>query len=86
MYYLYGEVFDGVIDTKTDDDFFFCINFQKFKHIMKELQGAIIIGSAFQTFLGYSGLMSLLVRYDCGIFYTRLFVLFFSTHFTVSSQ
>jgi len=35
---------------------------------MKELQGAIIIGSAFQTFIGYSGLMSLLVRYDCGIF------------------
>ncbi|KZV25520.1 nucleobase-ascorbate transporter 12 [Dorcoceras hygrometricum] len=33
-----------------------------FKHIMKELQGAIIIGSAFQAFLGYSGLMSLIVR------------------------
>ncbi|XP_057538389.1 nucleobase-ascorbate transporter 12 [Amaranthus tricolor] len=33
-----------------------------FKHIMKELQGAIIIASAFQAFLGYSGLMSLLVR------------------------
>lgn len=33
-----------------------------FKHIMKELQGAIIIGSAFQAFLGYSGLMSYLVR------------------------
>jgi len=31
---------------------------------MKELQGAIIIGSAFQTFLGYTGLMSLLVRYE----------------------
>lgn len=31
---------------------------------MKELQGAIIIGSAFQTFLGYSGLMSILVRYS----------------------
>ncbi|KAL2331957.1 hypothetical protein Fmac_019538 [Flemingia macrophylla] len=38
------------------------LNENKFKHIMKELQGAIIIGSAFQTFLGYSGLMSLLVR------------------------
>ncbi|KHN21452.1 Nucleobase-ascorbate transporter 12 [Glycine soja] len=38
------------------------LNGNKFKHIMKELQGAIIIGSAFQTFLGYSGLMSLLVR------------------------
>ncbi|KAJ3678709.1 hypothetical protein LUZ60_002512 [Juncus effusus] len=34
----------------------------KFKHIMRELQGAIIIGSIFQTVLGYSGLMSLLVR------------------------
>ncbi|PIN10887.1 Xanthine/uracil transporter [Handroanthus impetiginosus] len=33
-----------------------------FKHIMKELQGAIIIGSAFQAFLGYSGLMTLLLR------------------------
>lgn len=33
-----------------------------FKHIMKELQGAIIIGSAFQAFLGYSGLMSLILR------------------------
>lgn len=30
---------------------------------MKELQGAIIIGSAFQAFLGYSGLMSLILRY-----------------------
>ncbi|XP_047160845.1 nucleobase-ascorbate transporter 12-like [Vigna umbellata] len=38
------------------------LNENKFKHIMKELQGAIIIGSAFQTFLGYTGLMSLLVR------------------------
>ncbi|PIA56193.1 hypothetical protein AQUCO_00700506v1 [Aquilegia coerulea] len=34
----------------------------KFKHIMKELQGAIIVGSVFQSILGYSGLMSLLVR------------------------
>ena len=64
----------------------FCIHFQKFKHIMKELQGTIIIGSTFQTFLGYSGLMSLLVRYDCGIFYVRLFLLFFSTNFVVSSH
>ncbi|KAL5081874.1 hypothetical protein RYX36_010295 [Vicia faba] len=39
------------------------LNGNKFKHIMKELQGAVIIGSAFQTFLGYSGLMSLLVRF-----------------------
>jgi len=35
---------------------------------MKELQGAIIIGSAFQALLGYTGLMSLLVRYGFGIF------------------
>ncbi|KAG0474794.1 hypothetical protein HPP92_014480 [Vanilla planifolia] len=34
----------------------------KFKHIMRELQGAIIIGSIFQTILGYSGLMSLILR------------------------
>ncbi|XP_072986835.1 nucleobase-ascorbate transporter 11 [Typha latifolia] len=34
----------------------------KFKHIMRELQGAVIIGSVFQTVLGYSGLMSLLLR------------------------
>lgn len=33
-----------------------------FKHIMKELQGAIIVASAFQAILGYTGLMSLLVR------------------------
>ncbi|XP_008786258.2 nucleobase-ascorbate transporter 11-like [Phoenix dactylifera] len=34
----------------------------KFKHVMRELQGAIIVGSVFQTILGYSGLMSLLLR------------------------
>ncbi|KAJ0970591.1 hypothetical protein J5N97_018550 [Dioscorea zingiberensis] len=34
----------------------------KFRHIMRELQGAIIIGSVFQTILGYSGLMSLFLR------------------------
>ncbi|KAH0918479.1 hypothetical protein HID58_026139 [Brassica napus] len=39
----------------------FCFSFN-FKHIMRELQGAIIIGSAFQAFLGYSGLMSLILR------------------------
>lgn len=33
-----------------------------FKHIMKKLQGAIIIGSAFQSLLGYSGLMSIFLR------------------------
>ncbi|XP_045831936.1 nucleobase-ascorbate transporter 12-like [Trifolium pratense] len=38
------------------------LNGNKFKHIMRELQGAIIIGSAFQALLGYTGLMSLLVR------------------------
>ncbi|XP_061345411.1 nucleobase-ascorbate transporter 12-like isoform X2 [Gastrolobium bilobum] len=38
------------------------LNGNRFRHIMKELQGAIIIGSAFQTLLGYTGLMSLLVR------------------------
>ncbi|XP_073221712.1 nucleobase-ascorbate transporter 12-like isoform X2 [Cicer arietinum] len=39
------------------------LNGNKFQHIMKELQGAIIIGSTFQTFLGYTGLLSLLVRF-----------------------
>uniref|UniRef100_A0A1D1Y318 Nucleobase-ascorbate transporter 11 n=2 Tax=Anthurium amnicola TaxID=1678845 RepID=A0A1D1Y318_9ARAE len=34
----------------------------KFKHIMRELQGAIIVGSLFQAILGYSGLISLLLR------------------------
>lgn len=34
----------------------------KFKHIMRELQGAVIVGSVFQTVLGYSGFMSLLLR------------------------
>ncbi|KAK7261246.1 hypothetical protein RIF29_27553 [Crotalaria pallida] len=38
------------------------LNQNKFRHTMKELQGAIIIGSAFQALLGYSGLMSLVVR------------------------
>lgn len=36
---------------------------QKFKHIMRELQGAILVGSVFQIILGYSGLMSLFLRY-----------------------
>ncbi|KAL8148081.1 hypothetical protein AgCh_005428 [Apium graveolens] len=39
------------------------LNGNNFKHIMKELQGAIIIASAFQTILGYSGLMTLLLSY-----------------------
>ncbi|XP_065873461.1 nucleobase-ascorbate transporter 11 [Euphorbia lathyris] len=34
----------------------------KFKHIMRELQGAIIVGSIFQSFLGFSGLMCLILR------------------------
>eukprot|EP01018_Ginkgo_biloba_P040160 Gb_36091 [translate_table: standard] len=38
------------------------LNDNRFKHIMKELQGAIIIASAFQMILGYTGLMSLLLR------------------------
>ncbi|KAK4785836.1 hypothetical protein SAY86_002525 [Trapa natans] len=33
-----------------------------FKHIMREIQGAVIIASAFQTLIGYSGLMAILVR------------------------
>lgn len=40
-----------------------CISLQNFKHIMKHLQGAIIIGGAFQVLLGYTGLMSLFLRY-----------------------
>ncbi|VAH29956.1 unnamed protein product [Triticum turgidum subsp. durum] len=38
------------------------LNDDKFKHIMRELQGAILVGSVFQIILGYSGLMSLLLR------------------------
>ncbi|XP_030522459.1 nucleobase-ascorbate transporter 12 isoform X2 [Rhodamnia argentea] len=38
------------------------LNGNKFKHIMRELQGAIIVASAFQAILGYSGLMSILLR------------------------
>ncbi|KAL6959499.1 Nucleobase-ascorbate transporter 11 [Sarracenia purpurea var. burkii] len=34
----------------------------KFRHIMRELQGAIIVSSIFQIILGFSGLMSLFVR------------------------
>ncbi|KVI09246.1 Xanthine/uracil/vitamin C permease [Cynara cardunculus var. scolymus] len=41
---------------------FLGLNGNNFKHIMKELQGAIIIASAFQALLGYSGLMTLLLR------------------------
>ncbi|CBI23526.3 unnamed protein product, partial [Vitis vinifera] len=35
----------------------------KFRHIMRELQGAIIVGSIFQSILGFSGLMSLILRF-----------------------
>ncbi|EXC35470.1 Nucleobase-ascorbate transporter 11 [Morus notabilis] len=34
----------------------------KFRHIMRELQGAIIVGSIFQFLLGFSGLMCLFLR------------------------
>uniref|UniRef100_A0A7C9ASW0 Xanthine/uracil/vitamin C permease n=1 Tax=Opuntia streptacantha TaxID=393608 RepID=A0A7C9ASW0_OPUST len=34
----------------------------KFRYIMRELQGAIIIGSLFQSLLGFSGLVALLLR------------------------
>ncbi|CAM8915777.1 unnamed protein product [Rhodiola kirilowii] len=34
----------------------------RFRHTMRELQGAIIVGSLFQSFLGLTGLMSLLLR------------------------
>uniref|UniRef100_A0A7N0TU06 Nucleobase-ascorbate transporter 11 n=1 Tax=Kalanchoe fedtschenkoi TaxID=63787 RepID=A0A7N0TU06_KALFE len=34
----------------------------RFRHIMRELQGAIIVGSLFQSFIGLTGLMSLLLR------------------------
>ncbi|XP_058108393.1 nucleobase-ascorbate transporter 12-like isoform X1 [Magnolia sinica] len=41
---------------------FLTLNGNSFKHIMKELQGAIIISSAFQAIMGYSGLMSIFLR------------------------
>ncbi|CAN6452363.1 unnamed protein product [Victoria cruziana] len=37
-------------------------NGNNFKHAMKELQGAILISSAFQMIVGYSGLMSIFLR------------------------
>ncbi|KAK1301189.1 Nucleobase-ascorbate transporter 12 [Acorus calamus] len=39
------------------------LNGNNFKHIMKELQGAIIISSAFQAVMGYTGIMSLILRF-----------------------
>ncbi|KAJ7529575.1 hypothetical protein O6H91_15G057500 [Diphasiastrum complanatum] len=41
---------------------FAAVSDNRFKHIMKELQGAVIISSIFQVLVGYSGLMSILVR------------------------
>ncbi|XP_047308379.1 nucleobase-ascorbate transporter 12-like [Impatiens glandulifera] len=38
------------------------LNGNNFKHIMRVLQGAIIISSAFQAILGYSGIMIILSR------------------------
>ncbi|WOG97420.1 hypothetical protein DCAR_0416760 [Daucus carota subsp. sativus] len=35
----------------------------KFRYTMRELQGAIIVGSTFQSILGFSGLMTLLLRF-----------------------
>lgn len=52
---------------------------------MKELQGAIIIGSVFQAFLGYSGLMSLLLRYAFSISHLN-FLLISSPAFSVVKQ
>ncbi|KAL3524932.1 hypothetical protein ACH5RR_013304 [Cinchona calisaya] len=34
----------------------------RFRHIMREIQGAIIVGSIFQSILGFSGIMSFLLR------------------------
>lgn len=50
---------------------------QNFRHIMKELQGAIIVGSTFQAILGYTGLMSLFLRYDFGILLSRMYDCFY---------
>uniref|UniRef100_A0A1D1YST6 Nucleobase-ascorbate transporter 12 n=1 Tax=Anthurium amnicola TaxID=1678845 RepID=A0A1D1YST6_9ARAE len=41
---------------------FFGLTENNFKHIMRELQGAIIISSAFQVMMGYSGLASVFLR------------------------
>lgn len=35
----------------------------RFRHTMREIQGAIIVGSIFQSVMGFSGLMSLLLRF-----------------------
>ncbi|MCO5550931.1 hypothetical protein L7F22_004425 [Adiantum nelumboides] len=41
---------------------FTSIGVNRFKVTMRELQGSIIVGSIFQAFLGYSGLMKIFVR------------------------
>eukprot|EP01018_Ginkgo_biloba_P038817 Gb_00197 [translate_table: standard] len=41
---------------------FSATNKKGFEHTMRELQGAMIIGSIFQLFIGYSGIMSILLR------------------------
>ncbi|CAN6438682.1 unnamed protein product [Victoria cruziana] len=48
--------------TIINSDDFRGQNGASFKPIMKALQGAILISSAFQMLLGYSGLMSILLR------------------------
>ncbi|KAI5070170.1 hypothetical protein GOP47_0014513 [Adiantum capillus-veneris] len=48
----------AIINSKE----FQSISTDRFKHTMRELQGAIIISSGFQVLLGYSGLMSVLLR------------------------
>ncbi|OAY81032.1 Nucleobase-ascorbate transporter 11, partial [Ananas comosus] len=55
-----AENFSGLLSQGSS--FVYLAPALKFKHIMRELQGAIIVGSVFQTILGYSGLMSLLLR------------------------
>ncbi|CAN1252455.1 Nucleobase-ascorbate transporter 12 [Linum perenne] len=55
------------------------LNGNNFKHIMKRLQGAVIIASAFQTILGYSGLMSIILRQylrKISVFGHRIFLIY----------
>ncbi|CAH2076110.1 unnamed protein product [Thlaspi arvense] len=47
----------------TNSDKFRNLTEHKFRDIMRELQGAIIVGSLFQCVLGFSGLMSILLRF-----------------------
>jgi hypothetical protein len=50
---------------------------------MRELQGAIIVSSLFQALLGYSGLMSVLLRYSYNIWLQMYYKLryYFNYHF-----